>query len=276
MAGPGITVVTGASGGLGKAVSIELAKRGAPVLMVFRDLARAEVVTREVTDQSGNTSVKLAVADFASLDDVRRLAHDISFEQGAVSTLIHTAGIYAAKRRLTMDGLESMFAINHLAPYVLTRLLLPTLERSAPAKVVLVTAPSSTRPDLADLQGVKRFRPLSAFGASKMGNLLFAFALARRVDPAKVNVHAFHPGLMKSDLTREMPGLLRGFLRLVSRSPEKAGAWLADLVTGKIATPHGSFVAMTKVAKPPAVSQDRDLQEEMWRASASLAGLPLD
>ncbi len=272
----GTTVVTGASGGLGKALSIELAKRGLPIVMVFRDLARAEAVTREVADKSRNPSVRLAVADLASLDDVRRLAHDLATEHGPLSTLVHTAGIYSGTRRLTVDGLESMFAVNHLAPYLLTRLLLPALERAAPAHIVLVSAPSSTRPNLADLQGAQRYRPLSAFGASKMGNLLFAFALARRIDPARLTVHAFHPGLMKSDLNREMPAAFRLLLALFSRAPEKAGAWLADLVTGKIVAPNGSFVALTKVTRPPKVAEDRDLQEQLWRTSAALAGLPAD
>jgi NAD(P)-dependent dehydrogenase (short-subunit alcohol dehydrogenase family) len=276
MAAPGTTVVTGASGGLGKALSLELARRGVPVVMVFRDLARGEAVTREVSERSGNKSVRLAVADLASLDDVRRLARDISSEHPAIAALIHTAGIYTAMRRMTVDGLEWMFAVNHLAPYLLTRLLLPALEQSAPARVVLVTAPSTTRPDFTDLQGERRFRPLTAFGASKFGNLLFAFALARRVDPARVTVNAFHPGLMRSDLIREMPGALRFLVNLFARQPEKAARWLADVVTGDVPAPTGAFVALTKIAKPPGASGQQELQEEMWRVSARLAGLPAD
>jgi NAD(P)-dependent dehydrogenase (short-subunit alcohol dehydrogenase family) len=276
MAVDGTVVVTGASGGLGKAVSTELARRGARVVMVFRELARAEIITPEVADRSGNKDVRLAIADLASLDEVRRLARDLTAEHGEISGLIHTAGIYAATRRLTVDGLESMFAINHLAPYTLTRLLLPALERGAPSRVVLVSAPASTRPDLGDLQGTTRFRSYGAFGASKVGNLLFAFALARRVDPARITVNAFHPGLMKSALIREMPAPLRGMIGLFARSPEKAGRWLADLVTGQTPAPNGSFVALAKVARPPKVATDHALQEEMWRASAALAGLPAD
>ena len=268
-----IAVVTGAGGGLGKAVSIELARRGLPVLMVFRDLSRGEVVRHEVVEKSGNDSVSLTTADLASLDDVRRLSTDIA-ERGAVSSLIHTAGIYFGSRRVTIDGLESMFAVNHLAPYLLTRLLLPELERGAPARVVLVSAPSSSVPDFSDLQGERDFRPLRAFGVSKMGNLLFAFALARRVPANRVLVTAFHPGLMKSSLTREMPAPLRGLLALFARSPDKAGRWLADVVTGEVAAPNGAFVAMNKVKRPPAAAAREDLQEQMWRVSADLAGLP--
>jgi retinol dehydrogenase-13 len=276
MATSGTIVVTGASGGLGKAVSLELARRGARVVMVFRNLARAEAVTPEVAQQSGSQKVSLAIADLASLDDVRRLAHDLTTDHGAISALVHTAAIYAGTRRLTIDGLESMFAVNHLAPYALTRLLLPALDRGAPSRVVLTSAPASTKPDLGDLQGLKRFRPLSAFGASKTGNLLFAFALARRVDPARIVVNAFHPGLMRSELTREMPFAIRGPVNLFSRSPDKAGRWLADLVTGRVAAPNGAFVALTKVVKPPAIAEQRELQDEMWRVSAALAGLPAD
>jgi NAD(P)-dependent dehydrogenase (short-subunit alcohol dehydrogenase family) len=273
MGAPGVAVVTGAAGGLGKAVSIELARRGVPVLMVFRDLSRGEVVRREVVQLSGNDAVSLVVGDLASLDDVRRLAADIT-ERGAVSTLINTAGVYFATRRLTIDGLEAMFAVNHLAPYLLTRLLLPALEQAAPGRVVLVSAPSTSIPDFSDLQGEREFRSLRAFGVSKMGNLLFAFALARRVDPARVTVLAFHPGLMKSALMQEAPAPLRAFLNLFGRSPAKAGRWLADAVTGNVAAPNCAFLALTKVKQPPAPARREDFQDQMWRLSAELAGLP--
>jgi NAD(P)-dependent dehydrogenase (short-subunit alcohol dehydrogenase family) len=272
MPGQSTAVVTGAGGGLGKGVSIELARRGVPVLMIFRNLGRGEEVRREVVERSGNAAVSLAVADFASLDDVRRLASDIA-ERGDISTLVHTAGIYFNSRRLTIDGLESMFAVNHLAPYLLTRLLLPDLERTAPARIVLVSAPSTSIPDFSDLQGERDFRALRAFGVSKMGNLLFAFALARRVEPARVTVAAFHPGLMKSALMREAAAPLRGLLSLFGRSPDKAGRWLADVATGAIAAPNGGFVALNKLKPPPAAAARQDLQEEMWRVSAELTGL---
>jgi NAD(P)-dependent dehydrogenase (short-subunit alcohol dehydrogenase family) len=276
MPGLGTCVVTGASGGLGKAVSIELARRGALVVMVFRDLARGEAVTRDVAEKSGSSAVRLMVADLSSLDDVRRLARNIAADYGRVAALIHTAAVYFAERRLTGDGLEAMFATNHLAPYLLTRQLLPVLEHDAPARVVVVTAPSSSMPDFTDLQGVKQFRPLRAFGVSKIGNLLFAFALARRTDPARITVNAFHPGLMKSDLIREMPAPLRFMIKLLARAPERAARALADLVAGEVVVPNGAFVALNKVVKPPKVAARRDLQEEMWRTSADLVGLPAD
>jgi len=273
MAQSGLCVVTGANGGLGKAVSIELARRGLPVMMVFRDLSRGELVRHEVVQKSGNEAVSLNVADLASLDDVRRLAHDLA-ERDSIATLIHTAGIYFGTRRLTIDGLEAMFAVNHLAPYLLTRLLLPQLGHAAPARVVLVSAPSTSIPDFADLQGAQSFRPLRAFGASKMGNLLFAFALARRVQPGRITVNAFHPGLMKSTLMQEARAPIRALLALFARSPEKAGRWLADLVTGGTPAPNGAFVALNKVRRAPPAAMREDLQEQMWKASAELVGLP--
>jgi NAD(P)-dependent dehydrogenase (short-subunit alcohol dehydrogenase family) len=272
----GTCVVTGASGGLGKALSIELARRGANVVMVFRDLGKGEVVRHEVVEKSGSDSVSLIVADLASLDEVRRLARDLAEDHSAIAALIHTAAIYTARHRLTPDGLESMFATNHLAPYVLTRLLLPALQRGAPSRVVVVSAPSSSVPDFADLQGEKQFRPLRAFGVSKSGNLLFAFALARRLDPNAITVNAFHPGLMKSGLIAEMSAPLRVLINLFARPPESAARHLADLIAGDIAAPNGAFVARNKITKPPAVTERRDLQDQMWRVSAELAGLPID
>jgi NAD(P)-dependent dehydrogenase (short-subunit alcohol dehydrogenase family) len=157
---------------------------------------------------------------------------------------------------------------------VLARVLLPALERGAQARVVIVSAPATTRPDLDDLQGQLRFRRLHAFGASMVEKLLFAFALARRVDPARIVVNAVHPGLMKIELTREMPRPVRFLANLFSRPPERAAMHVADLVSGDLDAGNGSFVALNKVKKPPAVARDDALQEALWRATASLGRAP--
>src|SRR5207249_5940135 len=124
---------------------------------------------------------------------------------------------------LTPDGLETMFATNHLGPLLLTNLLLEELKRSADARVINVTAPSTTKLNFDDLQGEKKFSALSAFGASKMCNLLFTYELARRLAGTGLTANAFHPGLMKTDLLNEAPGMVRWLSHLFATSPERAG-----------------------------------------------------
>jgi NAD(P)-dependent dehydrogenase (short-subunit alcohol dehydrogenase family) len=269
----GVCVVTGANGGLGSATSLELAKRGATVVMVCRDKDRGEAAKQDVMRRSGSTKVELALADLGSLEEVRRLANDLVARHRSIRALILTAAVYRAARHVTPDGLEEMFATNYLAPHLLTRMILPAIDRGAPARVVIVSAPATTRPDLSDLQGERRFRPLHAFGDSMVEKLLFAFSLSRKIDPSRITIIAFHPGLMKTSLTKEMPGPLRFLANLFSRSPQTAAHHLADVIAGDLPAPNGSFVALSKIRKPPAVAQDRDLQDAMWRASSRLAAL---
>jgi NAD(P)-dependent dehydrogenase (short-subunit alcohol dehydrogenase family) len=266
-------VVTGANRGLGKAVSIELARRGASVAMICRDRQRGEAAKREA--MKAGDKVELFIADLGSLGDVRRVADEISRRYSSIRAFVSTAAVFTAKRSVTGDGLETMFATNHLAPYLLGRLLLPALERGAPSHVIIVTAPATTTPNFEDLQGERKFSSYGAFGASMVGKLLFSKALARRVAPAKINVIAIHPGLMKTDLMRESPAPLRFMLRLISRSPERAATGVANLISGEIPAPSGSFVAIDKVKQPPRLALDQSLQDRMWEESARLTGLPI-
>jgi NAD(P)-dependent dehydrogenase (short-subunit alcohol dehydrogenase family) len=269
----GTCVVTGANGGLGKAVCIELARRGATVVMVCRDGNRGEDARQEVAVKSGSARVELAVADLASQQDVRRLARELEDRWPSIRALILTAAVYHATRRVTPDGLEEMFATNYLAPYALTRLLLPALDRGAPAHIVVVSAPATTPPHLDDLQGERRFRSLHAFGASMMGKVMFAFSLSRKVEPGRIKVIAYHPGLMRTRLMREAPAPLRFLSNLFSRSPDRAARHVADIVSGDLPVPSGSFIAVSKVREPPRMTLDRDFQDRLWVASAGIAGL---
>jgi NAD(P)-dependent dehydrogenase (short-subunit alcohol dehydrogenase family) len=272
----GPCVVTGANGGLGKAACIALARRGATVVMVCRERSGGEAAREEVARKSGSAKVELLVADLSSQQDVRRLARDIERRWPSIRALILTAAVYRATRRVTTDGLEEMFATNHLAPFALTRLLLPALDRGAPADVIVVSAPATTPPDLDDLQGERRFRSLHAFGASMMGKVMLAFSLSRKVDPGRIKVIAYHPGLMRTRLMREAPAPLRFLSNLFSRSPDRAAGHVADIVSGDLPVPGGSFVAVAKVRDPPKMTLDRELQDRLLAASSRLAGLPAD
>jgi NAD(P)-dependent dehydrogenase (short-subunit alcohol dehydrogenase family) len=210
-----VCIVTGATSGLGLATATALARRGQNVVMLCRDRSRGEAARARVTSLSGGQSVQLAYADLSSQASTREFAAEFERTHGGLDVLINNAAVFTRTRTVTPDGLETMFATNHLGPFQLTNLLVGLLKSGAPSRVINVTAPSTSKLDLDDLQCEREFRALTAFRRSKMCNLLFTYELARRLQGTGVTVNAFHPGLVRSKLMSEAPALLRLPMRLV-------------------------------------------------------------
>lgn len=269
-AGDGKTaVVTGANAGLGRGIAEALAADGWRVVMVCRDRGRGEAARDAIRKATGRDDVALELADLASIADVARVADAIAATYGRVDLLVNNAGVYKQARTLTGDGLETMFAVNHLAPFLLTTRLLPVIPPDG--RIATIAAPSTTNPDLADLQGEKGWSALTAFGASKAANLVFTAALARRTGgrPAAI---AVHPGLVKSDLMHEAPAPIRFLAGLVSRSPQAAGRAVATLLTDPgFAGWSGKLVkAGGKVLKAASFVEDAGMQAGLWERSEAL------
>jgi NAD(P)-dependent dehydrogenase (short-subunit alcohol dehydrogenase family) len=269
---PKVCMVTGASSGLGLAAATALAGRGQSVVMVCRDRSRGEAARARVSAMSASGSVELAFADLSSKASIRAFAREFGQTHGGLDVLINNAAVFTRTRTLTVDGLETMFATNHLGPFLLTNLLLELLKAGVPSRVINVTAPSSSKLDLDDLQGERRFRALTAFGRSKMCNLLFTYELARRLEGTGLSVNAFHPGLVRSTLMAEAPTLLRVPLRLVSAPPEKAAMALAQVaVAPDMQGISGRFFKGTKEIRSSPYSRDPTVQARLWEASEQLA-----
>lgn len=190
-------LVTGATRGLGRAIAQGLAERGAMVLPVARDLSAGEGEPAKLREVTGNPQVSTLRGDLASQASIRQLVAEYRRRHERLHVLVNCAGVFKARRELSLDGLELMFATNHLGCYLLTHLLLDTLSASAPATILNVTAPSTTRPDFDNLQAERRFRALWQFGATKMENLLFTVAWARRLEGSGVTANAVHPGVTR-------------------------------------------------------------------------------
>ena len=268
---PKICLVTGANGGIGRAAAGALAKRGAVVVLACRDRVRGQLAASEIVSATGNRAVEVLAVDLSSQDSVRALAAAFAEKYERLDALLHVAAVVKARRALTPDGLETMFAVNHLAPFLLTGLLLDRLKAVAPSRVVTITAPSTTALDFDDLQGEKRFNSLGAFGASKMANLLFTYELARRLQGTGVTANALHPGLVKSDLMKEAPLPVRFITQLVSSGPEKAGEALADLaLSPQFEGQSGKFFGSGKEIKSNAYSHDAQTQARLWEVSVEL------
>jgi len=261
-----IILVTGSTDGIGKQAAIELARPGAKVLVHGRSAERCQAVADEIRRRAGNSGADYFVADFSSLRQVREMAAQVKAKYDRLHVLVNNAGVFMRERRLTEDGLETTFAVNHLAPFLLTRLLLDLLIASAPARIVVVssTTHQSAKVDFGNLQGEKRYDGFAAYALSKLENVLFTYELAERLKGTGVTVNCLHPGVIATKLLRAGwsgggDGLGEGAATLVylASSPEVAG------VTGKY------FVSKREAASSPAM-HDEKLRKEFWNVSEKL------
>ncbi len=268
-----VCMVTGATGALGKATASEFARRGATVVAVARDEGRGRALLATVRQASGAGSVELLMADLSNLRSVRALVKLFGGSHDRLDVLVHTAAVFKRRRIETADGFELMFATNFLGPFLLTNLVVPALRAGAPSRVITVAAPTTTELDFDDLQIKANWRPLHAFGASKMADLLFTFALARRLEGTRVFANVVHPGLMKSHLMRELAAPARLVVGLASRSPDQAAQAVAYLASSpELEGVTGRFFKGAKISQSNEYSHDPDIQDRLWKEAERLVG----
>ena len=268
-----VCMVTGATGALGKATASEFARRGATVVAVARDEGRGRALLATVRQASGAGSVELLMADLSDLRSVRALVKSFGGSHDRLDVLVHTAAVFKRRRIETADGFELMFATNFLGSFLLTNLLAPALRAGAPSRLITVAAPTTTELDFADLQSKTNWRPLHAFGASKMADLLFTFALARRLEGTRVFANVVHPGLMKSDLMHELAAPARFVVGLASRSPDQAAQAVAYLASSpELEGVTGRFFKGAKISQSNEYSHDPDIQDRLWKEAELLVG----
>src|SRR5215467_8670257 len=193
-----VALVTGASSGIGLYTALGLARAGMRVVMTGRDRARTETARRFVSEHSGPDRVEIALADFSRLAEVRRLADDIASACNRLDVLVNNAGLFSPKYRLSADGFELTFAVNHLAPFLLTHLLLERLKASAPARIITVASEAhrGNRIDIGQLAHPRDWTMMRAYGRSKLCNILFTRELASRLDATEVVATSLHPGMV--------------------------------------------------------------------------------
>lgn len=273
-----ICMVTGANSGIGKVTALELARMGATVVMVCRNPQKGAAAQAEIRAQSGNDRVDLLLADFASLRSVRALAEEYTRRYRQLHVLVNNAGLYLPTRFETEDGYEMTLGVNHLAPFLLTNLLLDTVIASAPTRIINVSSEAhrGARINFADLQSVRKYNGFQAYGQSKLANILFTYELAQRLTGTGVTVNCVHPGAVATNFgsSDKWFSLLLTVIRPLLRTPEKG----AETPIYLAASPDVAGVTSTyfKDKKPIRSSNASYRQEDwkrLWRVSEELVGL---
>lgn len=266
-----VYMVTGATSGIGRAVALKLAKTGETIIMVSRDDERGARAQKEISTATENPNIELQLCDIGNLSSVRNLATILNNRYEKLDALINNASVYKKQRSVTVDGYETMFATNHLGPFLLTYLLLGRLKASGSARILNITAPATNHLDFDDLQGEKQFNSLNSFGATKMANLLFTFELAHRLQNTGVRVNAIHPGLVRSELMREAVFPIRLLTSLFAAPPSRVAAEIAQIATSpEFLNVHGKFLHKGKPIEPPAYALDPENQRRLWEISERL------
>lgn len=270
-------VITGATTGIGKATAIALARQGADVVMPARDRARGEAARREILAARPGARVDLLSADLASFASVRALAAELIATYPRIDLLVNNAGVSRPTRALTVDGYEMTFAVNYLAPFLLTTCLLDRLEASAPARIVNVSsAAHAKRLDFDNLQGERRYSLMGAYSTSKLALILHTYELARRLEGAGVTANAVHPGGVRTEIYRDLTGVSRVGIKLVLpflRTPEKGASTSVYVATApELSGVSGRYFADSREKASSPASYDLDTASRLWELTEKMVG----
>ena len=273
-----VALITGGTSGIGKATATALAAMGADVVVVGRDPERGERAAAEIRAQTGGR-VDLALANLASQAEVRSLAEEFRRRYDRLDVLVNNAGLVQSTRTETPDGLETTFAINHLAPFLLTNLLQDLLEKSAPSRVIIVSSEAERwgSIDFDDLQSKKKYRGFPVYGMTKLANIMFTYELAERLKGTGVTATCMHPGAVNTRFGTNNSGpmtiLFRAFKPFM-RTPDQG----ADTVIWLSSSPDvegvsGRYYSDRKPIEPKKIANDPPARRRLWEESERLTGL---
>ena len=262
-------LVTGSTDGIGKATALGLVRMGAKVLLHGRDPEKGRRVHEEIARTTGSDQLDLFIADLASQRQVRKLAVDVVEKHESLHVLINNAGTFQAEHRLTEDGLETTFAVNYLAPFLLTHELLGLLKESSPSRIINVAsiAHLNAKVDWNNLQGERSYDGFQAYALSKLGIVLFTYELAERLKGSTVTANCLHPGVIKTKL------LLAGFGDYPGSLPEKGARTSIYLASSlDVKGISGEYFMECRPAKSSTLSYNKDLQERFWELAETFTG----
>jgi NAD(P)-dependent dehydrogenase (short-subunit alcohol dehydrogenase family) len=273
-------VLTGATNGIGLAAAVELARRGADLTLVARNQLRAAEAVGRINAVSTGSAPDVMLADLASQGSIRRLSDELLAKYPRIQVLVNNAGAIYRSRRMTADGIELTWAVNHLAPFLLTTLLLERLKTSHPARIVTTSsgAHQGARIPFDDLNAERSWggAGFTRYGETKLANILFTAELARSLEGTDVTANAFHPGLVATGFNRNNGVLMRigmAITRPFARSPRKGAETLIWLVDSEEAGElNGAYVFDRRPVSPSPAAQNIETGRQLWRVSAEQVG----
>lgn len=273
-----VCLITGANSGIGKATALGLAKLDAHVVMLCRDKSRGVKALSDIVTESGNESTDLIIADLSSQYSIRQSVKEFQIKFDKLNVLINNAGVNPSRRYETVDGFEKTFAINTLAPFLLTNLLLPTLKNSTPARIINVaSAVQSKSINFNNLQFKKHFRSWKAYSQSKTALILLTYEFARRLSNSEITVNCLHPGAVKSNITRDYKGIIKLFTKLIfsfAKSPEKGAETVIYLASSPdVENISGKYFVDKKEVKSTDVTYDKSIAKSLWDICSNLTRL---
>lgn len=271
-----VCVVTGANTGIGKATAAGLARLGATVVMACRDAAKAEAARAELAAETGSDKLRVMRLDLGSTASVREFVTEFERGYDRLDALVNNAALSPLARTVNDEGRETQLAVNHLGPFLLTRLLLPRLKASAPSRVVVVSSAvhKQGRVDFDDLHSERGYVGLRVYANTKLMNLLFTRALAKRLEGSGVTVNALHPGVVATELVRDFPRVARWFVSKVFMTPEKGARTSVFLASDpSVEGVSGRYYVKSREARVSAAARDDALAERLWKLSSEMVGL---
>ena len=272
-------LITGGTSGIGKAAALALAAMGANVVVVGRNRERGEAAVEEISARSHNESVELLLADLSVQSEVRGFAQEFQERHDRIDVLVNNAGLVQSKRTETPDGIETTLAINHLAPFLLTNLLLDRLKDSAPSRVITVSSEAQRwgSMDFDDLQSRRKYRGFPVYGMTKLANIMFTYELAERLNGTGVSATCLHPGSVGTNFGQNNRGPMALFFRTFKpfmRSPERGAdtlVWLAS--SPEVEGVSGKYFFDRKEIEAKKVAYDPAARRRLWEISEELTGL---
>lgn len=271
-----VCVVTGANTGIGKATAAGLARLGATVVMACRDAAKAEAARAEVAAETGSDKLRVMRLDLGSTASVREFVTEFERGYDRLDALVNNAALSPLARTVNDEGRETQLAVNHLGPFLLTRLLLPRLKASAPSRVVVVSSAvhKQGRVDFDDLHSERGYVGLRVYANTKLMNLLFTRALAKRLEGSGVTVNALHPGVVATELVRDFPRVARWFVSKAFMTPEKGARTSVFLASDPaVEGVSGRYYVKSREARVSAAARDDAMAERLWKLSSEMVGM---